>query len=131
MGLRTKLSKPEGSVDFSLPQETVDNMGKIHYSLAMIGWLSLKKNGVPATDNGFLQVLMTTRGRPVLDQIAAGGYLGGDDNIPPQLEQLEVRFGELINPDDPLRTKEVSLAGFGCKDEVVPLERGKKYATMD
>jgi hypothetical protein len=43
---------------------------------------ALEKNGVAATDGGFLQVLMTTTGDTAMTDVAAKGCLGGADNTP-------------------------------------------------
>ncbi|GAB1201318.1 hypothetical protein APSETT444_010709 [Aspergillus pseudonomiae] len=67
--------------------------------LAVLGYWSLHQNGVPATDNGFLQVVMTTRGNDKLDQLAMGGCLGGNHNESDELKNLEVQFGELVQSD--------------------------------
>ena len=106
--------------------------------LTAAGFWSLVKNGVPATDHGFLQILMTTRGNRELDHLAAGGCLGGDQNIPPGLRKHEVMFGELVGQDsepsdrwtgeDSSRTR--LMAGFGSKDEVVPLRKGEDYGHL-
>jgi hypothetical protein len=43
--------------------------------LLLIGVLSLWRNGVPAADGGFVQLLMTTTGSQALREAAAGGCL--------------------------------------------------------
>ncbi|RAQ40853.1 hypothetical protein AFGD_007155 [Aspergillus flavus] len=108
--------------------------------LAVLGYWSLHKNGVPATDNGFLQVAMTTRGNYKLDQLARGGCLGGNHNESAELKNLEVQFGELVQPDRPRLDMgpndlgspiaDVRLAGFAPKDEVAPLLVGKRYGKL-
>lgn len=65
-------------------------------SLLLVGLWALRVNGVSATDGGFLQVLMTTRGSEALDKAARGGCLGGEENIPLAIRGLEVMFGEFI-----------------------------------
>ena len=108
--------------------------------LAVLGYWSLRQNGVPATDNGFLQIAMTTRGNYKLDQLAMGGCLGGNHNESNELKNLEVQFGELVQPDrsrldmEPhqlgYHTTDVRLAGFAPKDEVAPLVVGKQYGKL-
>ncbi|KAK6837239.1 hypothetical protein RU639_001349 [Aspergillus parasiticus] len=108
--------------------------------LAALGYWSLRQNGVPATDNGFLQVAMTTRGNYKLDQLARGGCLGGNHNESAELKNLEVQFGELVQPDRPRLdmgpndlgspTTDVRLAGFAPKGEVAPLLVGKRYGRL-
>lgn len=58
--------------------------------------MALRHNGVSAIDGGFLQILMTAAtGNTAIEQAARAGCLGGEENIPPELKSLEVRFGEL------------------------------------
>ncbi|KAB8219536.1 hypothetical protein BDV33DRAFT_204247 [Aspergillus novoparasiticus] len=108
--------------------------------LAVLGYWSLRQNGVPATDNGFLQVAMTTRGNNKFDQLAMGGCLGGNHNEPAELKNLEVQFGELAQPDTSRlnmelnelgsSTSDVRLAGFAPKEDVAPLLVGKRYGRL-
>jgi hypothetical protein len=63
--------------------------------ILVLAMMSLYQNGVPAEDGGFIQVLMTTRGNKDLDRLAAAGCLGGSNNVPKALEDLELRFGGL------------------------------------
>lgn len=116
--------------------------------LTIVGYWALCQNGVPARDSGFLQIVMTTRGNKELDQLAAGGCLGGDCNVPPALKKYEVMFGELADgsqhhqdgwaavgiDDRPVTGDEqtesggkVALAGFGPKDEVTALRKREPY----
>ncbi|KAE8365571.1 hypothetical protein BDV27DRAFT_156760 [Aspergillus caelatus] len=103
--------------------------------LAAVGYWSLRQNGVPATDNGILQVTMTTRGSPKLDQLTKGGCLGGNHNESAQLKQLEVQFGEVSRANSSREeqnslgasTSELRMAGFAPRDEVTPLLRGERY----
>jgi hypothetical protein len=65
----------------------------------VVGLLALHHNGVTAIDGGFVQLLMTTTGRTELEDIAAQGCLGGEENVPKELKKLRVRFGEMITGD--------------------------------
>lgn len=89
----------------------------------LLGAYSLHKNGVPAIDGGFLQVLTTTTGSKRLEVAAARGCLGGDENMPKELLEMKIRFGELIGDEE----ESVKRAGFGTEDEVVPLRRRETY----
>ncbi|KAI9730399.1 MAG: hypothetical protein M1834_005909 [Cirrosporium novae-zelandiae] len=97
------------------------------------GGIALLRNGVPASSNSFLQLLCTTRGSERLDKAAAGGCLGGPDNVPEELGKLRVRFGELVQRDgDGMVQRDsegmvVRRAGFGTVDEVAPLKRSRTY----
>lgn len=83
---------------------------------------------------------MTTRGSRDLDHLAAGGCLGGDQNIPPALKKHKVIFGELVGQtQDSEQTERWEegdssrmrlMAGFGSKEEVVPLKRGETYGRL-
>jgi len=73
---------------------------------------------------GFLQILMTTTGSKTLERAAAGGCIGGEENVPQDLKEIEVRFGEFVGTGD---GGEVRLAGFGTAGEVVALRRGVVY----
>jgi hypothetical protein len=80
----------------------------------VIGLLALQQNNTTAIDGGFLQILMTTNGRTKLEEIASEGCLGGQENVPPELEKLKVRFGELILDDD-----RQEKSGSSMPDDVV------------
>jgi hypothetical protein len=88
------------------------------------GLFSLFENRVAAS-NGFLQTIQTSRGSVSLDAAAKGASLGGPDNMPRVLEDLEVMFGELREPDG--KTGAARRAGWGTKTEVRPLVKGADY----
>ncbi|KAF2502749.1 hypothetical protein BU16DRAFT_498544 [Lophium mytilinum] len=94
-----------------------------------LGMNSVRLNGVTAMQGGFLQILMTTTGSKILEQAAAAGCLGGEENVPEDLKAMEIRFGELIcsETDTEGDGGAVKRAGFGTDDEVVPLTRGVAY----
>ena len=118
----------------------------------VLGVWALRANGVPATDSGFLQILMTTRGSPIVDHLAAGGCLGGDHNVPGDLRELPVQFGELVGGDvgpsrgfrersftgkmdvqsnnSEIPDQRLRLASFGTPNEVTPLVRGRPYGVL-
>jgi hypothetical protein len=90
----------------------------------LIGGIALHMNGVSAMDGGFMQIIMTSTGSAVLDRAAAGGCLGGEENVPQELKNLKIRFGEIIDREEPGRIKR---AGFGVEAEITPLNRGDSY----
>ncbi|KAG0651198.1 hypothetical protein D0Z07_2001 [Hyphodiscus hymeniophilus] len=90
----------------------------------LIGGLALHKNGVSAVDGGFMQIIATSTGSAILDKAAAGGCLGGDESIPQELKDLEIRFGEIMDREAPGRIKR---AGFGVDSEITALKRGDDY----
>lgn len=96
--------------------------------LLILGAWALRTNGVPATDSGFLQILMTTRGSPTVNHIASGGCLGGDPNVPERLRNLPVRFGEVLEGVDvnhglrkrKLSTGNIDSPSSGSKVHLMP-----------
>ncbi|OJJ50258.1 hypothetical protein ASPZODRAFT_35422, partial [Penicilliopsis zonata CBS 506.65] len=89
-------------------------------SLAFLigGGHALVSNGISASTGGLLQTLCTTRGSTRLSDLAARGSLGGRENVPEELCNLKVMFGELRGSRGP------RMAGLGTEEEVVPLVRG-------
>jgi hypothetical protein len=94
-----------------------------------LGLNSLRLNGASTTEGGFLQILMTTTGSKTLKKAAAGGCLGGDENVPENLKRMRIRFGELVESrvDEDGDRGAVKRAGFGIDGEVMPLRRGIAY----
>jgi hypothetical protein len=90
----------------------------------LLGANSLRLNGVPAVDGGFVQILATTGGNRKLESVAAGGCLGGSENMPNELLNMKVRFGELNGIDG---GEGVRRAGFGTEDQVMPLRKRVVY----
>ncbi|KAM0429978.1 hypothetical protein ACHAPT_005984 [Fusarium lateritium] len=88
------------------------------------GIIALKRNGVSAMEGSFLQAVMTTTASQRLNEAAAAGCLGGEENIPGHLKERRILFGELVGygQGEPVRR-----AGFGFEDEVVPLRKGARY----
>jgi len=89
-----------------------------------IGLHSLFEN-VVAASNGFLQIIQTSRGSVDLDYVARGGSLGGPDNVPRALKDIELVFGELKNAASDNGV--VRRAGWGSRCEVMPLTKEKYY----
>ncbi|KAF2670593.1 hypothetical protein BT63DRAFT_424523 [Microthyrium microscopicum] len=99
-----------------------------------LGMVSLNRNGVSAMDGGFLQILMTTTGSKSLEKAAAAGCLGGRENIPKELLDMKIRFGELVEADGHGvgdTTGVVRRAGFGTEDETIPLTRNARYGVQE
>jgi hypothetical protein len=90
----------------------------------LLGGFALHINGVSATDGGFMQIIATSTGSAILDRAAAGGCLGGDESIPQELKDLEIRFGEIIDREEPGRIKR---AAFGIESEITALKKGDNY----
>lgn len=71
-----------------------------------------------------MQIIATSTGSAILDRAAAGGCLGGDESIPQELKDLEIRFGEIIDREEPGRIKR---AAFGIENEITALKKGDNY----
>ncbi|RAL00769.1 uncharacterized protein BO80DRAFT_425198 [Aspergillus ibericus CBS 121593] len=84
----------------------------------LFGGHALVSNGISASMTGLFQTLCTTRASTRLDDLAAKGCLGGRENVPEDLRNLKVMFGEIRGRDG------VRMAGLGEVEEVVPLKRG-------
>jgi hypothetical protein len=95
----------------------------------IIGIIALVRNGVSAMDGSFLQLLTTTTGSAALNGLAASGCLGGAENVPKDLMELRVRFGELIDANSASEDLQEmpARAGFGIEGEVIGLRKGKMY----
>ncbi|CAM1501657.1 Fc.00g036410.m01.CDS01 [Cosmosporella sp. VM-42] len=99
----------------------------------ILGMVALRRNGVTAMDGSFLQILMTTTASKRLNMRAAGGCLGGEVNIPIDLKEERILFGELVKEDVDSLTQGseeetvLQRAGFGLEDEVVPLRKRGRY----
>ncbi len=70
-----------------------------------------------------MQIITTSTGSAVLDRAAAGGCLGGNESVPQELKDLEIRFGEIVGRDD----APVKRAGFGIESETTLLKKGASY----
>lgn len=117
------------SYDFSKPVNFFVPYGLnllLSLPFLILGGFALRKNGVSAIPQSFVQYIMTTTGSANLEKAAAGGCLGGEGNVPPELKNLKIRFGELRRGNNGL----VRRAGFGTDDEVLPLERSTVYGFM-
>ena len=90
------------------------------------------RNHVSAMTDSFTQILMTTGGSKTITEMAAGGSLGGKNNVPQNLKDLKIRYGDVTFANGMDDMTEVRRAGFGVEGEVTPLRRGAQYgATAD
>jgi hypothetical protein len=89
----------------------------------ILGGLALYWNGISPMDGGCMQIITTSTSSAVLDRAAAGGCLGGNENVPQELKDLKIRFGEFIRHDN----APVKKAGFGAESETTTLKKGANY----
>lgn len=84
-------------------------------AIVALGLWSLRENGVPATD-GFMQVMMATRGRTEMERLVLEQELIDPDKSNKELKELKIRYGELATEDEMAGKK---IWGFGTGEETV------------
>ncbi|KAF2107401.1 hypothetical protein BDV96DRAFT_693411 [Lophiotrema nucula] len=92
--------------------------------LLILGYLSLRSNGVAALGDSFLQLLVTVTRSEELDRIARPCSLGGDEMATKELKHTRIMFGELGAVDK--RENNFGRMGFGLEEEVVRSEFRRK-----
>jgi hypothetical protein len=100
------------------------------FPVRVLGLLALQHNDVTAVDGGFVQLLMTTTRRTDLEDAAARGYLGGEENVPLEMRMMEVRFGEMITGDASERERLLPSRTSG-RDEYVSATDGTSVSYSD
>jgi hypothetical protein len=91
-----------------------------------VGLWSLHSNGVAAQDGGFFQLLVTTTGSRELHRAAArSNGLGGGFDIPQELKDMKVKFGQFV--DENKTGIAMPLVGFGGESEIQTLLRRKRF----
>jgi hypothetical protein len=88
---------------------------------AAIAIWSLSRNGTPAVDGGFLQIMTATRGNTEMERLVLKERLMAIDSMPKELKNLKIRYGELVGEDD-LKIEGRRL-GFGTVEETVSLRK--------
>jgi hypothetical protein len=87
--------------------------------IVALGLWSMWQNGVPASD-GFMQLMMATRGRTEMERLVLEQELVHQDEASKELQELKVRYGELVTEDGVDGRK---VWGFGTTDETVSLRK--------
>jgi hypothetical protein len=90
---------------------------------AAIAIWSLWRNGVPAADGGFLQIMTATRGNTEMERLVLKERLIAIDNMSKELKNLKIRYGELVGED--VLGVEGKRLGFGTVEETVSLRKKK------
>lgn len=94
----------------------------------ILGNVSLFRNGMPAESDSFIQLLVSLTGNGTLQEHAATGCLGGQDNFSRELRDLKIQFGDLTVRKERSGGKDIlHRAGFGVPREVGPLARRAMY----
>jgi hypothetical protein len=90
---------------------------------AVIAIFSLSRNGTPAADGGFLQIMTATRGNTKMERLVLKERLMAIDSVSKELKDLKIRYGELIG-EDSFGVNGMRL-GFGTVEETVSLRKRK------
>jgi hypothetical protein len=112
----------QATYEFSNPLNLI-----LPYSLSLlfcivfvvIGIWSWTHNGASAADGGFLQVMTATTGRTRMEDLVVAQHID-KDNLPEELLDLEIRYGELLDADG----VGTGVAGFGTVEETKLLRKG-------
>jgi hypothetical protein len=87
--------------------------------IVIMGLVALKHNGVPATD-GFVQIMLATRGRTELERLVLEKALVDADTATRELGDLKIRYGKLVVSGEGPR-----MHGFGTVNETISLLKEK------
>jgi hypothetical protein len=101
---------------FLLPYSLSLFFGMIFVGIGVWSWM---QNGTSAADGGFLQVMTATTGRTQMEDLVIAQQID-KDNIPKELLDLEVRYGELLDAEG----VGTGVAGFGTVEETKLLRKG-------
>ena len=80
----------------------------------VLGYLSLRENGVAAFSDSFLQLLVTVTRSEELDRIAQPCNNGGDEMATKELKDAKIMFGPLRTGDG----EKLGRMGFGLEAEI-------------
>lgn len=93
---------------------------------AVAGLHALHRNGLPATDGGFLQVMMATSNDSAMTRAAGDAAFGGRDDAAKEPLDMKVRYGELVGDSDGKGRN----MGFGTVEETAPLRKAWGSGTV-
>jgi len=80
------------------------------------------RNGTPATNGGFLQIMTATRGNTEMERLVLRQVLTKMDKLLVELRSLKLRYGELVGADVPGFE---GRFGFGTAEETMTLRKRK------
>lgn len=112
----------EDMVHFFVPYAVCSLVALVY---VVVGIFALKRNGVPATDGGFLQIMMATRGRTEMEELVLKTGFVGTKNLPKELLDMQVRLGGMVAEIEHVsgETEVRQLVGFGTMEETVSLRK--------
>ncbi|KAF2823394.1 hypothetical protein CC86DRAFT_298749, partial [Ophiobolus disseminans] len=92
----------------------------VAFVFGLVAMWSLWRNGVAATDGGFLQVMMATRGSTEMERLVLKEGPVATDQVSEELKRLRARYGELVIGGEAEGVKRV---GFGSSGETIELRK--------
>lgn len=92
-------------------------------AFAAIAIWSLSRNGIPAADGGFLQIMTTTRGNTEMERLVLREKLRIVEDYSVELKALKVRYGELVG--EGVVGVDGRTMGFGTIEETISLRKRK------
>ncbi|CAN9172212.1 unnamed protein product [Alternaria sp. RS040] len=92
-------------------------------TFAAIAIWSLSRNGTPAADGGFLQIMTATRGNAEMERLVLREKLTAVEDMSVELKALKVRYGELVGED--VVGVDGRTVGFGTIEETISLRKRK------
>ncbi|CAI9635785.1 unnamed protein product [Alternaria burnsii] len=92
-------------------------------TFAAIAIWSLSRNGTPAADGGFLQIMTATRGNTEMERLVLREKLTAVEDMSVELKALKLRYGELVGED--VVGVDGRTVGFGTIEERISLKKRK------
>ncbi|KAF7674365.1 hypothetical protein GT037_007125 [Alternaria burnsii] len=92
-------------------------------TFAAIAIWSLSRNGTPAADGGFLQIMTATRGNTEMERLVLREKLTAVEDMSVELKALKVRYGEFVGED--VVGVDGKTVGFGTIEETISLRKRK------
>lgn len=92
-------------------------------TFAAIAIWSLSRNGTPAADGGFLQIMTATRGNTEMERLVLREKLTAVEDMSVELKALKLRYGELVGED--VVGVDGKTVGFGTIEETISLRKRK------
>lgn len=83
------------------------------------------RNDNAATDGGFIQIMLATRGATEMERLVLKEGCTSADNMPQELKQLKLRYGQLTVGQN-IGVDEIRM-GFGTVDETICLKKRHRF----
>lgn len=96
----------------------------IRLPLIILGYISLRGNGVAALSDSFLQLLITITRSDELDRIARSSSIGGADTATKELKNTRIMYGALAT--ERKDGEGLGRMGFGLEKHMLYSNTGQK-----